>query len=196
MCLAVDYATTHPKSPSWKKGTRDGVGTSGCFFFLVDSRSNVLQYQSPLHPCIFSHCENTAHSYINRPFASASKLAAVRNIAQRYRLEDTTKRSEPCLSSNMSAMRAHHGGRSDEEGSTAAAAATTTSTTNSNNTTLNSNGDDDNDGGDDNDQLHHVQLATALECLAFDYPSENRAYTYTDSSVTDATRNSGRGVPI
>ena len=54
---------------------------------------------------------------MNRPFSSASKLAAVLNIAQRYRLEDTTKCSEPCLSSNMSAMRAHHGGRSDEEGS-------------------------------------------------------------------------------
>ena len=23
--MVVDYATTHPKSPSWKKGTRDGV---------------------------------------------------------------------------------------------------------------------------------------------------------------------------
>ena len=116
MCLAVDYTTTHPKSPSWKKGTRDGV-----LRFLVDSRSNVLQYQRPLHPCIFSHCENTAHGYINRPFASASKSAAILNIAQKYRLEDTTKRSEPCLSSNMSAMRVRHGGRSNEEGSVAAA---------------------------------------------------------------------------
>ena len=77
----------------------------------------MLRYQRPLQPCIFSNCENTAHSYINRPFSSASKLAAVLNIAQRYRLEDTTKRSEPCLSSNMSAVHAHHGGRSDEEGS-------------------------------------------------------------------------------
>ena len=77
----------------------------------------MLRYQRPLHPCIFSHCENTAHSCINRPFASALKLFAILKFAQRYRLEDTTKRSEPCLSSNMSAMRAHHGGRSDEEGS-------------------------------------------------------------------------------
>ena len=112
MCLAVDYTTTHPKLPSWKKRACDGV-----LRFLVDSRSNVLRYQRPLHPCKFSHCENTAPSYRNRPFPSASKLAAVLNIAQRYRLKDTTKRSEPCLSSNMSAMRAHHSGRSDEEGS-------------------------------------------------------------------------------
>ena len=31
----------------------------------------MLRYQRPLHPCIFSHCENTAHGYLNRPFASA-----------------------------------------------------------------------------------------------------------------------------
>ena len=72
MCLAVNYATTYPKSPFWKKGTRNGV-----LRFFVDSRSNVLRYQRPLHPCIFSHCKDTAHGYINRPFASASKLAAV-----------------------------------------------------------------------------------------------------------------------
>ena len=81
------------------------------------------RYQRPLHPYIYSHCENTAQGYINRSFASASKLAAILNIAQRYRLEDITKRSEPCLSLNMSAMRAHHGGWSDEEGSTGTPAA-------------------------------------------------------------------------
>ena len=120
--LAVDYETTHPKSPSWKKGTRDGV-----LRFLVDSRSKVLRCQRLLDPCIFSHCQNTAHGYINRPFASSRKLAAVLNIAQRYRLEDTTKRSEPCLSSNMAAMRAHHDGRSDEERSILGHSLTTSS---------------------------------------------------------------------
>ena len=104
-CWVRDHAS---KSPSWKKGTRDRV-----LRFIVDSWSNMLRYQRPLHPCISSHCENTAHGYINPPFASASKLAAVLNIAQRYRLGDTTKSSEPCLSSNMFAMRAQHGGRSD-----------------------------------------------------------------------------------
>ena len=51
MCLVVDYATTHPKSPSWKKGTRDVI-----LRFLVDSGSKVLRCQRPVHPCIFSHC--------------------------------------------------------------------------------------------------------------------------------------------
>ena len=59
MCLAVDHATPHLKSSSWKKGTLDGV-----LRFLVDSWNNTLRYQRPLHPWIFSHCENTAHSYL------------------------------------------------------------------------------------------------------------------------------------
>ena len=84
MRLTVDHATTHPKSPSWKKGTRDGI-----LRFLVDPWSNVLRYLRPLHPCIFSHCENTAHGKINWPFASASKLAAVLCTSLKYCLIQT-----------------------------------------------------------------------------------------------------------
>ena len=57
MCLTVDYATSHPKSPSWKKATRDGV-----LSFPVDY---ILVY----------YCENTAHGYINRPFLSSNMAA-------------------------------------------------------------------------------------------------------------------------
>ena len=60
--------------------------------------------------------ESTAHCYINRPFASASKLAAVLSTSLKYHLADKTKCSQPCLSSISFAMRAHHGGRSDEDG--------------------------------------------------------------------------------
>ena len=44
------------------EGTRDGA-----LCVLADSRSNMLQYQILFHPCIFSHCENTAHGYIYWP---------------------------------------------------------------------------------------------------------------------------------
>ena len=66
---------------------------------------------------IFSLCKNTCHGYINRPFASASKLAAVLSTSLKYRLLGKTKRSQPCLSSISFVMPAHHGGRSNEEGS-------------------------------------------------------------------------------
>ena len=58
----------------------------------------MLRYQRPLQPCIFSHCDNIAHGYINRPFVCASNLAAILSTSLKYRLVDKTKHSQPCLS--------------------------------------------------------------------------------------------------
>ena len=58
----------------------------------------------------------TLRKYCSRLYKSPI-CVCTRTHTHTLRLEDTTKPSEPCLSSNMSAMRAHHCGRSDEEGS-------------------------------------------------------------------------------
>ena len=57
----------------------------------------MLQYQRPLHHCIFLLCENTAHGYINWPFASASKLDAVLSTSLKYRQVYNTMRPQICL---------------------------------------------------------------------------------------------------